>query len=122
MELLRALDIHIDPSLPAISSTHGLIASLQAQAKPLLIVTASTRRAEEIAAEMRVYLGDRIVEFPPWETLPHERLSPKSDTIVARYKAIHALKNDSKIVAVVTSIRGLIQPISPAIQSTEPLS
>ena len=122
MELLRALDIHIDPSLPAIPAAHGLIASIRAHAQPLLIVTASTRRAEEIAAEMRSYLGNRILEFPPWETLPHERLSPKSDTIVARYKTLHALRSIPNIAAVVTSVRALIQPISPLIQSTDPLS
>lgn len=126
MELLRALDLHSDTShwleLPAVPSAHGVIAAQYSTENPIVLVTASTRRAEELAAEIRAYIGDRVVEFPPWETLPHERLSPKSDTIVNRFKAIYSLKNDSKISVIVTSIRALIQPIAPTINETPPLS
>ena len=95
----------------AASSTHSLLAAIAADKSPLLLVTTSTRRADEITAELKDLLTDSAVcNFPPWETLPHERLSPKSDTITQRFKTLNEITSgNSKIV--VTSIRALLQPI-----------
>ena len=93
------------------ASTHSLLAAIAAEQRPLLLVTTSTRRADEITAEISEYLGKSAVcNFPPWETLPHERLSPKSDTITARFKTLNLIgAKENKVV--VTSIRALLQPI-----------
>ena len=119
MALLRALpaslplEVTNQNSVITISAAHGLVAALRASEVPILLVTASSRRAEELADELATYLGpSHILNFPPWETLPHERLSPKSDTIAARYKTLHALNRQGDIKAVITSVRGLIQPIN----------
>ena len=46
-------------------------------ARPVLAVTATGREAEDLAAALRCFLpADAVAEFPAWETLPHERLSP----------------------------------------------
>jgi transcription-repair coupling factor (superfamily II helicase) len=76
-----------------------------------LIVTTSTRAATELADELISLVGiDQVVNFPAWETLPHERLSPKSDTVTARFKALNRISNNqSKYI--VCSIRALLQPI-----------
>ena len=95
----------------AASSTHSLLAAIAADKSPVLLVTTSTRRADEITAELKDLLPDSAVcNFPPWETLPHERLSPKSDTITHRFKTLNAITSGSSNV-VVTSIRALLQPI-----------
>jgi transcription-repair coupling factor (superfamily II helicase) len=92
------------------ASTHSLLAAVAAKETPLVLVTTSTRSADELTVELQQYLGDSVCNFPPWETLPHERLSPKSDTITARFKALDSINNlDNKVV--VTSVRALIQPI-----------
>ena len=92
-------------------ATHSLLAAISAIERPLLLVTTSTRKADELTAELISYLDESTVSnFPPWETLPHERLSPKSDTITARFKTLNAIESGiSKVV--VTSIRALLQPI-----------
>ena len=47
----------------------------------LLAVTATAREAEELAGALGSFLpADSVAYFPAWETLPHERLSPRSDT------------------------------------------
>lgn len=95
----------------AASSTHSLLAAIAADKSPVLLVTTSTRRADEITAELKDLLTNSAVcNFPPWETLPHERLSPKSDTITERFKTLNAITSGSSKV-VVTSIRALLQPI-----------
>src|ERR1700691_5959018 len=47
----------------------------------VLAVTATAREAEDLTAALGSLLPEGAAAyFPPWETLPHERLSPRSDT------------------------------------------
>jgi len=96
-------------NLVAPAAIHSLLCVNQNS--PLLIVTTSSRAANELTEELISYEGkDCVINFPAWETLPHERLSPKSDTVTARFKALNKIKNsDTKFV--VCSIRALLQPI-----------
>ena len=60
--------------------------------RPVLAVTATGREAEDLAAALRDLLPpDAVVEFPAWETLPHERLSPRSDTVGRRLAVLRRL-------------------------------
>ena len=56
--------------------------------------------------------------FPSWETLPHERLSPSSDTVGRRVAVMHRLAHPDAADAVtqpidvlVTSVRAFLQPV-----------
>src|SRR6476661_3039736 len=62
------------------------IAALAARAgRTVLAVTATGREAEDLAEALRSLLPeDAVAEYPAWETLPHERLSPRSDTVGRR--------------------------------------
>ena len=96
-------------NLVAPAATHSLLCVNQKS--PILIVTTSTRAANELTEELISYEGSNcVINFPAWETLPHERLSPKSDTVTARFKALNNVKN-SETKFVVCSIRALLQPI-----------
>ena len=113
--LLRAFsEIEIDQSaahLAAPVASTGLLLAARSQSSPLVVVTASSRRATELKDELETYLGvGGILELPPWETLPHEKLSPKNDTVAARIKVLNSLESAQIIV---TSVRALIQPIAP---------
>ena len=123
MQLIRAFS-HIELSNgfgagnhAAITPVQGLITALASASAPTLLVTASTRRCDELADELGSYLGSEAISvFPAWETLPHEKLSPKSDTVAARAKALHTIDNRRVIL---TSIRGLIQPIVSTLAGIE---
>jgi len=112
--------IKIDQStqhLAAIPSATGLLLAQRSLTSPLLVVCSSSRRASEIIDELDTYLGiGSAVEFDPWETLPHEKLSPKSDTVAKRVKM---LSNLSTHKIIITSVRALIQPINQAITQIE---
>ena len=96
-------------NLVAPAAAHSLLCVNQNS--PILIVTTSTRAANELTEELITYEGSScVINFPAWETLPHERLSPKSDTVTARFKALNNIKN-SETKFVVCSIRALLQPI-----------
>jgi transcription-repair coupling factor (superfamily II helicase) len=102
---------HCAENMVVPNSAVGFLLAQRSLTQPLLVVTASSRRASEIMDELETYLGKNCaVELPPWETLPHEKLSPKSDTVAARIKVIAEL-NEAKIV--IASVRALIQPIAP---------
>ncbi|CAB4751201.1 unannotated protein [freshwater metagenome] len=98
-------------SLICISSLRSLIIAKATSENSILVITPSSRIADELSDEIRSYLGDVVINFPAWETLPHERLSPKSDTVTARISALHKINSKSKFKVVVTSIRGALQPI-----------
>ena len=82
--------LDLNENLIAPSATHSLLCINQNS--PILVVTTSTRTANELAQELASLEGvDQVINFPAWETLPHERLSPKSDTVTARFKALNNL-------------------------------
>ena len=64
-----------------------------AQRRLVLAVTATTRQAEDLAAAASSLLGraDAVAVLPAWETLPHERLSPSSDTVGRRLAVLRRL-------------------------------
>ena len=74
-----------------------VVAALAAQrpsgaGRPVLAVTATTREAEDLAAALRCLVpAAEVAEFPAWETLPHERLSPRSDTVGRRLAVLRRL-------------------------------
>ena len=90
------------------SSTYPFLLAKIAENSPLLIVTSSSRSAEDLANELRE-LHSRVLEFPAWETLPHERLSPRSDTVARRLATLAELaKHVSENTIVVAPIRAVI--------------
>ena len=87
---------------------YPFLLAARAKERPLLVITSSSRGAEDLAHELRE-LHSHVLEFPAWETLPHERLSPRSDTVARRIATLSSLtnlKNGNPIV--VTPVRGMI--------------
>ena len=90
------------------SATYPFLLANRAQKKPLLIVTSSSRGAEDLANELRE-LHESVLEFPAWETLPHERLSPRSDTVTRRLATLAQLQVLEKSQPIVVApIRAVI--------------
>jgi transcription-repair coupling factor (superfamily II helicase) len=90
------------------ASTYPFLIAHRAKDKSLLIVTSSSRGAEDLANDLRELHG-RVLEFPAWETLPHERLSPRSDTVARRLATLASLATPSdENTIVVAPIRAVI--------------
>lgn len=104
-------------------SSYAYLISLRALRKPLLIITASSRAAEDLAKEIRECHNDTL-EFPAWETLPHERLSPSSDTVAKRITTLQALQSHHDVKrnwVVVAPIRAVIHKFNSQIIDTDPI-
>src|SRR5262245_15343626 len=83
-------------------------------ARPLLVVTATTREAEDLAAALAELIpSEQVAVYPAWETLPHERLSPRSDTVGRRLAVLRRLAHPDEATAVrvvVAPVRSVLQP------------
>ena len=87
---------------------YPFLLAARAKERPLLVITSSSRGAEDLAHELRELHSD-VLEFPAWETLPHERLSPRSDTVARRIATLNSLANPKKDNSIViTPVRGMI--------------
>lgn len=89
------------------ASSYPFLISLIAENKPVLVVTSSSRGAEDLS-EYLTSLHPRVHEFPAWETLPHERLSPRSDTVARRLATLYSLTENQRNPIVVAPVRAVI--------------
>ncbi|OBA57601.1 transcription-repair coupling factor [Mycobacterium sp. 1100029.7] len=110
------------------ASARVFVASALARQRPLLVVTATGREADDLSAELCGVFGDSVAVFPSWETLPHERLSPGVDTVGTRLMVLRRLAHpdDARLGpplrVVVTAARSLLQPMTPQLGLVEPLT
>ena len=94
-----------------------------------LIVVATGREGEDLAAALHDLEPDsEILEFPSWETLPHERLSPSPETVGRRLKVLHRLGDIEALgekithpVYVIASVRAVLQPVVEGLAKFPPL-
>lgn len=124
----QAVDaLNTDPG-GSIDVVKGLWPFLIAQASataPVVAVTSTGREAEELTEALADHLGPTSVAFfPSWETLPHERLSPRSDTVGKRLSVLRALSHPGErpLSVVVTTVRALLQPIVKGLGDLEPVT
>jgi transcription-repair coupling factor (superfamily II helicase) len=96
----------------------------------VLAVTATAREADDLTAALGSFLpASSVAGFPGWETLPHERLSPNSDTVGRRIAVLRRLAHpaeagqpDGPLTVVVAPVRSLLQPIVAGLGDLEPVS
>ncbi|WP_191280153.1 transcription-repair coupling factor [Nocardioides flavus (ex Wang et al. 2016)] len=103
---------------------HGLVE----RGRTVLAVTATSREAEDLVEELGDLVDpDTVAYYPSWETLPHERLSPRSDTVGRRLAVLRRLRHpgtdaaNGPLKVVVAPIRSLLQPQVPGLADIEPV-
>jgi transcription-repair coupling factor (superfamily II helicase) len=95
--------------------------------RPVLAVTATAREAEDLTVALESLLPpDSVAEFPAWETLPHERLSPSSDTVGRRLGVLRRLAHPADaepgpVRVLVAPIRAVLQPVVKGLGDLEPV-
>ncbi|MEC5183690.1 transcription-repair coupling factor (superfamily II helicase) [Cryobacterium sp. MP_3.1] len=121
------------------SLTEGLRAPLLAalleqrdrldKGRALLIITATGRESEALRENLGCFSDDaEIVEFPAWETLPHERLSPSAEIVGRRLYALRRMRDweaadaaTRRPLIVVASVRAALQPVADNLTDYDPL-
>ncbi|HEX3815039.1 MAG TPA: transcription-repair coupling factor [Mycobacteriales bacterium] len=98
--------------------------------RPVMAVTATSREGEDLLAALRDLLPpDEVALFPSWETLPHERLSPRPDTVGQRLAVLRRLAHPTAVDAetgplkvIVAPVRSLLQPIVAGLGELTPVA
>lgn len=120
--LIDGNDVELSAPHTAVST---VVAALATSNVPILVVTPSERQVDDIVHALKDFLDpESVVAFPAWETLPHERLSPSSETVGQRMAVLHRLTHsldEQPISALVMSVRSLIQPVVCGIADVVPL-
>lgn len=88
----------------------------------VVVVCATGRESDQLRDELRSVVSAEtvVLDFPAWETLPHERLSPHAETVARRRGALAELNRAARgattsPLVVVASLRALVQPVNPHI-------
>ncbi|GAB3738941.1 transcription-repair coupling factor [Nocardiopsis nanhaiensis] len=126
-------DPHLDLVAPA-ALRPFMVGALAADApvgaeRPVLAVTATEREAVDLADALSSLLpAESVAHFPAWETLPHERLSPRSDTVGQRLAVLRRLAHPdpadpltAPLRVVVAPVRSVLQPLVGGLGDLEPV-
>ena len=100
------------------------------QPRFVLAVTATAREAEDLTSALGSLLPEGSVAcFPAWETLPHERLSPRSDTSGRRLAVLRRLAHpdagstrSGALTVLAAPVRSLLQPMVSGLGDLEPVA
>jgi transcription-repair coupling factor (superfamily II helicase) len=101
-----------------------VVAGLARTGRTVLVVTATVREAEDLVDELAdVVDPTTLALFPAWETLPHERLSPRSDTVGRRLAILRRLVHPAagRLQVVVAPVRSVLQPQVKGLADIEPV-
>lgn len=124
----ESMDAGADGTLVAPMGVRAALAGALADTgRTVVVITATGRDADAMAQAIRAW-HDNVEVFPAWETLPHERLSPQTDTMARRIAVLRRLSHPAqgdpragKLDVVVVPVRAFLQPIIKGLGDLEPL-
>jgi transcription-repair coupling factor (superfamily II helicase) len=105
----------------------------QGKTQALLVITATGRESEALRENLACFASDaarpaEIVDFPAWETLPHERLSPSAEIVGKRLHALRRMRDweatdpaERSPLVVVASVRAALQPVADNLTDFQPI-
>ncbi len=96
--------------------------------RTVLAVAATAREAEDLVTSLAGLMDpSEVAYYPAWETLPHERLSPRSDTVGRRLAVLRRLRHpgtdasNGPLKVVVAPVRSVLQPQVRGLADLEPV-
>ncbi len=107
----------------AVAGADCVIAALaRSLESPVLAVAPGPRESEELAAGVAAFLGpDRVCEFPAWEALPYEGISPAPEIAARRADALRRLRSAGGPFVIVAPALASMQRLVPELGTHEPL-
>ncbi len=105
-----------------------MVAGLVQTGRTVLAVTPTSREAEDLVAQLADLVDPaRLGYYPSWETLPHERLSPRSDTVGRRLAVLRRIchpgtdETNGPLSVIVAPVRSVLQPQVKGLGDLEPV-
>lgn len=81
--------------------------------KHILILTGGTQEAMRLYHDFPLFTTYPIEEFPAWETLPHEQISPSPDIVGERYRLLRGLLETKEPYILLSSWHACLQRLIP---------
>jgi len=79
---------------------------LEKSKKHVVVLTTANRLFDNFA-----FFGHEAIEFPAWETLPHEEIPPSPNVVGERYKVLQEIQESRKPRIICTSLQALLQKL-----------
>jgi transcription-repair coupling factor (superfamily II helicase) len=111
-------------AVPEPGRSIGLAALAQLSGRrPLVVACPTGTMAGLVADDLRVLLpAGAVAQFPAWETLPFERVSPSVETMGRRLEVLWRIRTPERMPQViVASMRALLQQLGPNTTAIEPI-
>ncbi len=91
---------------------------------PLVIACPTGAMAGQLADDLEQFLApDDVMNFPAWETLPFERVTPNVETMGQRMHVLWRLSQPERRPRVILAgVRALLQLLAPGTESIEPIT
>ena len=123
---VNALDLTMPaPMRPLFAAAMAAPSDRGGADSPVLLVTSTYREAEDVTDTLQSLLDpEQVAYYPAWETLPHERLSPRSDTVGRRLAVLRRLvhpEDGNPIKIIVAPIRSVLQPQVKGLADLKPV-
>ncbi|MEO8908105.1 MAG: CarD family transcriptional regulator, partial [Microbacteriaceae bacterium] len=109
----------------------GLLGRRPKQAQAMLVIAATGRESESLRGTLAGLLPTaEILDFPAWETLPHERLSPSAEIVGRRLDALRRMYDWNEAaeagtaqppLVVTASVRAALQPLADNLTERAPI-
>src|SRR3954451_13401567 len=121
--LVRALDLTAPSALRPF-----VVKGLVDAGRTVLAVAATAREAEDLVTSLGGLMDpSSVAYYPAWETLPHERLSPRSDTVGRRLAVLRRLRHpgtdasNGPVKVVIAPVRSILKPQVKGLADLEPV-
>ncbi|TAM68332.1 MAG: transcription-repair coupling factor [Microbacteriaceae bacterium] len=109
----------------------GLLGRRPERSRSMLVITATGRESESLRGTLAGLLPSaEILDFPAWETLPHERLSPSAEIVGRRLDTLRRMHDwaeaatagtDQRPLVVTASVRAALQPLADNLTERAPI-
>ncbi len=121
--VVPALDLTAPPAMQPF-----VVRGMVEAGRSVLVVAATAREAEDLVTALGGLMDpSQVAYYPAWETLPHERLSPRSDTVGRRLAVLRRLRHpgneeaNGPVKVVVAPVRSVLQPQVKGLADLEPV-
>lgn len=95
-------------------SPKALLAAIAMQSfeKHIVFLTAG-QKEDRLLEDLGFFFDGPLVEFPAWETLPGEEISPSSDIVGERYRILNAIANSTRPHIIIANLQAILQKLLP---------
>ncbi len=108
-------------TLAVVDAARAVAVAALAASRPgavTLVCVAMTRDVEDLVNDLGIFLGpENVLNFPAWETLPFERVSPSPQTAGRRAEVLWRLTGRQEMpggpLVIVGAVRSLVQRLGP---------